>query len=193
MDALPAPPPAVAAAPGEQGGVKGLWAMGASGRGPWLCRSQCPGVVTWGGGVAAPRGTSPSRSLRSTKPDGPTRSARGWSWAAWRGAGRPEPHAPKHRQQVQLVKPTTFYFHVTSSVKGFQTLGQYNHGRCDVGSTGQRPRDARPRSQPAQPALAGTAGSAYIGTEKCLVTHNAGIQRVNDLHRQLENKVLKEF
>lgn len=36
---------------------------------------------------------------------------------------------------VQLLKPTTFYFHITSSVKESQTLGQYNQCRYDVSFT----------------------------------------------------------
>lgn len=71
MDALPAPPPAVPAAPGEQGGVKGLWAMGALGRGPWLCPSQCPGVVTQGAGwqlLGAPAQAGLSAAQSPTAP-----------------------------------------------------------------------------------------------------------------------------
>ncbi|KAK4813478.1 hypothetical protein QYF61_008983 [Mycteria americana] len=52
----------------------------------------------------------PNCSLPSTKPDGLTRTARGWSWSTLRGAGRPEDHSPKYRQQGSAFKTNHILF-----------------------------------------------------------------------------------
>lgn len=56
-----------------------------------------PGRVTQGalgavpGWGQQPPGAQATFTLRSTRRAGRSRSARGWSWARWSGAGRPEP------------------------------------------------------------------------------------------------------
>lgn len=102
--------------------------------------------------AAAPRAAQAQFTLCSTRPVGHSRSARGWSWAPWSGAGQPEA-TDNRQQQGSALKPTTFYFHVTSSVKEFHTLGRYNQRGCDVSDVS--PSGAEARRAPAHGFLSG--------------------------------------
>lgn len=132
--------------------------------------------------AAAPRGAQAKFTLCSTRPVGHSRSARGWSWAPWSGAGQPEA-TDNRQQQGSALKPTTFYFHVTSSVKEFHTHldDTINAGVMSVMSVpaGQRPGEPLPTGS--CPGLASSGWDCGLQSrqrQRGVRTHSAGIHQV---------------